>query len=1240
MAPGKTAPRLLQDLFTYDPRYEEGAGRNLLTSPPPPHNSKAPPVAAVPSRNCRHNLFTKSEQSLLPVAGQEPSPNTVHKVASYCVKCRWHVDVLVDHRTDAAKVQSCGKGNEDYALHHFLYHGEDGATGTARLEPQLRPRTYIFRCSAPECAVRLRVSMKPPCFSEQDIDTLTNQAQLRRRWEAAKQTAGDRADASMARRVDAPDYLNTYLQDSLKPAKGKARIPLLNKKFLKTFGQDCDSILRRLGFEKHREEEDDTVVEAWYLPKPEEAASPLETTLRTKIEDARYELNTIILDMPESERVGCRHQPMYPTPSRGDMERALACADYAKVKGRETRSTNHEEDHPYYASLGAVGDFDDALILFAFSRQGAVDIENKAYYFECLQDLATGRQSDMLEMQVAMLASQGLTSKREAERAYQYFGIDPTHASVIGDDHIIGCFRSRLADVSVIQAEEARKQLRVLGDVRESEKIRAEASGSIETYEQAMAFFDLDPGVADDFVPTMYSLKTQDNPSSIETARRAVEIIAEARKSERLHHFAKFGTMSDPEMDVGDAYALFDQTDRTVPLDPAVLESVLSTYEIGTSERLRMEKAHALIQYDQSQRFGDNHVNPNRSEVRRNLYPLNTWPVGLRNIGNTCYLNSVLQFLFTIKPLRNLILDIEKHMQDPSPEALKNKKVGRMLVTAERVLTAQKFVRELRALFEQMTTASTETVQPAIDLASLALCKSDNPVESVQSPLKDTTDDVGLGTIDGAAVSGPVLPPAAMQSALAEVPAGSVMTGEETKSADSIMENGDVNPITPADAVMADDGLTSKGESGIPAPPTRPPPIPPRSDPKPAVKPAVQPSTKIGRIEESARQQDAAEVMANIFDLVSCAITGDNILREGEQGDAIKKLFFGDVTTVMEKPDGVQKVQELRDHFLVATGQRDRSLYATLDEDFGLGEIEGGGGTRYDYVEQAAPIQIINVKRLQFNKGQPVYDHSHIGLEKTMYLDRYLARTPTLDEAQLLELRKAQWAKQKELRELDAKRTKLQTTGMEGMNLPDCLEATSEFVYSLAAEKPEHEQSLSSSQDLLPTPPPELSDALHSRAANLAADLSGIDGQMATLESEINTVFKDCTSVPYRLHAIFTHRGDVKGGHYWIYIYDFQNNDWRVYNDERVDPVVEESMVLDKEEGTRPKVSTGVVYVRADLVDEYTEAVCRRPEKSDEDVQTDVEMKDAAFADANDEIPALEPVDLRDVPVIEGVEKE
>ncbi|KAB2102675.1 hypothetical protein AG0111_0g9387 [Alternaria gaisen] len=134
-----------------------------------------------------------------------------------------------------------------------------------------------------------------------------------------------------------------------------------------------------------------------------------------------------------------------------------------------------------------------------------------------------------------------------------------------------------------------------------------------------------------------------------------------------------------------------------------------------------------------------------------------------------------------------------------------------------------------------MTTASAETVQPAIDLASLALCKSDNPVEPAQSPPTDITDRTGLGTIDG---------------------------------------------------------QCKQSESDIPAPPTRPPQFRHEQTLSPAMKPAVQSSTKIGRIEESARQQDAAEVMANIFDLISCAITGDGILREGEQGDAIKAILW------------------------------------------------------------------------------------------------------------------------------------------------------------------------------------------------------------------------------------------------------------------------------------------------------------------------------------------------------------
>ncbi|KAI8939720.1 hypothetical protein NX059_003470 [Plenodomus lindquistii] len=1089
-----------------------------------------------------------------------------------------------------------------------------------------RPHTYRFRCSAPPCRVQLTITIKPPRFSEHDIETLTNQAQLRQRWERAKQLAGDRADAAMARRVDAPDYLNTYLHDSLNPAKGKTRIPLLNRKFLKTFGKDCDSILKGLGFTNNLEEDEDgSMAEVWYLPKLEEAADPLTSTLRNTVEDARYELNSLLLEFPENERTNCRHQPMFPPESRGDIERVLACDDYAKLAGRiETRSANHEEDHPYYASLGAIGDFADALVLFAFSRQVETDLVNQSYYFECLQDLAVGRNSEMLQTQVSLMASQGLTSKHDLDAAYKSFGIDPAHASFIGDDHIIGCFRARLSDISPVQTDEARRQLRILGDARNSERIRAEAADAIETYEQAMAWFDLERDQADDFVTTMYTLKTSDNPSCIENAQKALSIIAEQRQSERLRQFLNSGTMSEPEMDVGEAYALFNVDNRTLPLDLDVLQTTVDIAAPGDVEKL--QKAFTIIQEDQAQSF-DNRIGGSgqAAEARRNEYPLETWPVGLRNIGNTCYLNSVLQFLFTVRPLREVILNCDEYLEEPVPEAIAEKRVGRAAVTIERVLTAQKFVRELRTFFEQMIRAPTDTVQPAIDLASLALCRTDNPETAADVPKAGTKVEMGLGSVDGIAISGPV--PRAKGDPVAATLADSFLSEEPVKSAAGQEED------AKSDTSMQAMYLGSQNDQSAPAPPDRAPPVPPRPD--------LQKSIKIDKLEESARQQDAAEVMGNIFDLVSCAIKGEDVMREGEQFDTIKKLFYSDVTTVQKTNKGVEKLSEFRNHYLVSPGGRNRPMYATLDNDFGLSEMEGGG-TRYDYIEQAAPFQIINVRRLQFEAGRPQYNRSHIELDSTLYMDRYLARTKSLDELQLLKLREAQWTKQQRLREVEQERHRLQVTEIEGWDVADTIEETSVFLNNLETDKTAHDENLP--QNHLPTPPPELVDALHDKAQRLKQDLEAMESQIRQLEADIDNVFNGCNDHPYRLHAVFTHSGDIKGGHYWIYIYDFQSGLWRSYNDDRV-TIADERQIFEREDGgSRPHVSTGVVYVRSDLVEEYTQAVRREPAipETQKSVDPTFDTADVVMGEADDAVPSSShgQIKYHDLGVVEGIEKE
>jgi ubiquitin carboxyl-terminal hydrolase 25/28 len=69
-------------------------------------------------------------------------------------------------------------------------------------------------------------------------------------------------------------------------------------------------------------------------------------------------------------------------------------------------------------------------------------------------------------------------------------------------------------------------------------------------------------------------------------------------------------------------------------------------------------------------------------------------PVGLDNIGNTCYLNSLLQFYYTIKAVRDVVINIDKYKMDlDSPdivEDIKKKQVGGRKIQRFEIAKAQK----------------------------------------------------------------------------------------------------------------------------------------------------------------------------------------------------------------------------------------------------------------------------------------------------------------------------------------------------------------------------------------------------------------------------------------------------------------------------------------------------------------------------------------------------------------------
>lgn len=77
----------------------------------------------------------------------------------------------------------------------------------------------------------------------------------------------------------------------------------------------------------------------------------------------------------------------------------------------------------------------------------------------------------------------------------------------------------------------------------------------------------------------------------------------------------------------------------------------------------------------------------------------------------------------------------------------------------------------------------------------------------------------------------------------------------------------------------------------------------------------------------------------------------------------------------------------------------------------------------------------------------------------------------------------------------------------------------------------------------------------------------------------ISSQFSDSKSLPYRLYAVFIHSGSVSFGHYWIYIFDFERNVWRKYNDEYVTEVQDLSEIFGNSDRPNPPTPYFLVYV-------------------------------------------------------------
>ncbi|KAJ1919201.1 ubiquitin-specific protease ubp2 [Mycoemilia scoparia] len=230
-----------------------------------------------------------------------------------------------------------------------------------------------------------------------------------------------------------------------------------------------------------------------------------------------------------------------------------------------------------------------------------------------------------------------------------------------------------------------------IGDVRKSESINSKVKEEISNgkytkkmLEAAYNYFGIDNSSVDDSaILGIYNMKCSDEPMSIKVHQRSLRIIGNARNSTWLKESVEQSSAAQGHNTI--ASSIINETASGNEVHPAVLN------------------ASTALQPSQASHKG--------------------LPLGLDNIGNTCYLNSLLQYYFSVLPLRELLSKFgDKVTWNEKLET--GRKDGTILLKKSDISKSITFIELLSHLFKDLSDNQgglLKSVRPSYDLAIMAL---------------------------------------------------------------------------------------------------------------------------------------------------------------------------------------------------------------------------------------------------------------------------------------------------------------------------------------------------------------------------------------------------------------------------------------------------------------------------------------------------------------------------------------
>ncbi|KAJ3805779.1 hypothetical protein F5876DRAFT_51258 [Lentinula aff. lateritia] len=592
------------------------------------------------------------------------------------------------------------------------------------------------------------------------------------------------------------------------------------------------------------------------------------------------------------------------------------------------------------------------------------------------------------------------------------------------------------------------------------------------------------------------------------------------------------------------------------------------------------------------------------------------WPRGLNQLGNTCYLNSLLQYFYTIKELRSSITAMgsmtsskAKLLEEVTDDDLKKHRVGGRLVTRREIVRSKQFVSHLADLFHKLEYADNPSVTPSIDLAKLALVTSKDEEEEVEDESNkaesqsheagtDSSQDTDVTLVDD-------LPPrpthplptyhstsdssssaterphrtnspisvSSSSTSLYSSPDQSHSPPSPTRSPSSVLGKrppplvsvSELRQAAASDSedVVMRDASPVREPRGLPKPPQNPPPLPPRRPAAPVHNDSVM---------MFGKQHDVAECMDNCMFQIETALlkfhgeggeVDEEVLDDPGKTSVVKRLFYGKIRqtfieTLKGEPIKHEK-EDLFSHLPVNVGDE-----VDLVDQFSTFDIYDGLGRYFDdtieYEGQKVPMEVGLVKLPPLLQVQLQRVQFNRELLQSWKSQAYVKFGETLYMDRFMDTANPEKRKRsKEVQdELNTcrERLKLLTKGKSNnISFSDALQTSSTFFSSA---------NVLLSSISIPVAP-QLS-AISPETTYLQNEIHRLRTRIPQLKAQLEYLWADSKQVEYELTSVFIHRGSSPSfGHYFFYSRNLPEKPdvWFKYNDEEVTEVGKEEVFRD-----------------------------------------------------------------------------